>query len=60
MLEAGSADADDNWRGYVIMDLAIIDPVEAWASVDALKTYDDGNSKTNTLYWIATRPSSSS
>lgn len=28
----------------------------AWSDAQALKLYDNGNSKTNTLYWIATRP----
>ena len=35
---------------------AIIDPEAAWAEVQSLGGYDDGNSKTNTLYWVATRP----
>lgn len=46
----------DGWRGYVYMDHAIIDPVTAWREVQTLQRFDDGNSRTNTLYWVATRP----
>jgi endo-1,3(4)-beta-glucanase len=28
----------------------------AWAEVNTLTGYDDGNSQTNTLWWVATRP----
>jgi endo-1,3(4)-beta-glucanase len=35
---------------------AVIDPSTAWTEARPLGSYDDGNSKTNTLYWIATRP----
>jgi endo-1,3(4)-beta-glucanase len=35
---------------------AVVDPSAALAESRALTSYDDGNSKTNTLYWIATRP----
>ena len=35
---------------------AVIDKNVAWNEVNTLTSYDDGNSKTNTLYWVATRP----
>lgn len=34
----------------------VIDKVAAWAEVKTLAAYDDGNTATNTLYWVATRP----
>ena len=34
---------------------AIIDPVLAYEEALRLTSYDDGNTKSNTLYWIATR-----
>ena len=37
---------------------AIIDPEAAWAEAQQLSSYDDGNTKSNTLYWIGTRPGS--
>merc|ERR1712181_187101 len=46
------------WKGYVIMAHAIIDPEAAWAEAQQLTSYDDGNTKSNTLYWIGTRPGS--
>lgn len=46
----------DDWKGYIYMAHAIIDAKTAWKEVQQLTSYDDGNTKTNTLYWIATRP----
>ena len=46
----------EGWKGFIYMAHAIIDPVSAWWEVDGLTGYDDGNTKTNTLYWLATRP----
>ena len=37
---------------------AIIDPEAAWSEAQQLTSYDDGNTKSNTLYWIGTRPGS--
>ena len=48
--------ADEAWRGYIIMAHAIIDKEAAWTEANQLTRYDDGNTKSNTLYWIATRP----
>jgi endo-1,3(4)-beta-glucanase len=47
----------EGWKGFVYMDHAIIDKEAAWTEVQTLRWYDNGNSKTNTLYWVATRPS---
>lgn len=48
------------WKGFVYMAHAIIDKVTAWTEVNTLRYYDNGNSQTNTLYWVATRPSTTS
>lgn len=48
---------NDLWKGYAYLDLAIINPVDAWAKVQNMTFFDDGSSRTNSLYWIATRPS---
>ena len=42
------------------MDHAVIDPVQAYDEAMKLTKYDDGNTKSNTLYWIATRGLNSS
>ncbi|KAE9009550.1 hypothetical protein PR003_g15982 [Phytophthora rubi] len=47
---------DDRWKGYAYLDLAIIDPTTAWTKVQNMSFFDDGSSRTNSLYWIATRP----
>eukprot|EP01136_Pigoraptor_vietnamica_P014022 Opistho-1_new@55694 len=55
-LTRGSPPIDMGWRGYVYMAHAIIDKATAWSEVQTLTAYDDGNTATNTLYWVATRP----
>ena len=37
------------------MDHAVIDPGQAYDEAQTLTKYDSGNTKSNTLYWIATR-----
>lgn len=46
----------EGWRGFIYMAHATFAPEEAWTEVQGLRTYDNGNSRTNTLYWVATRP----
>jgi len=53
---AASGETSDGWKGFMTMAKAVVDPSAALAESRALTSYDDGNSKTNTLYWIATRP----
>ena len=45
----------EGWKGYIVMAHAIIDPEAAWEEALQLTAYDDGNTKSNTLYWIASR-----
>lgn len=35
---------------------AVVLPLEAWVNITEIDVFDAGNSKTNSLYWIATRP----
>ena len=56
ILQTAIGSAVDGWKGFIYMAHAIIDPEAAWAEVQSLGGYDDGNSKTNTFYWVATRP----
>ncbi|KAL9647398.1 hypothetical protein ABK040_006761 [Willaertia magna] len=46
----------EGWRGYVYMAHAIINRISARREIDTLTDYDDGNTRTNTLYWVITRP----
>ena len=50
------ATTSDGWRGFMVMAKAIFNSQAAWNEAQALNSFDDGNSRTNTLYWIATRP----
>ena len=56
VLQTAIGSAVDGWKGFIFMAHAIVDPEAAWTEVQSLGGYDDGNSKTNTLYWVATRP----
>ena len=40
----------------VYADHAVIDKEQAWEEARTVTAFDDGNSMTNLLYWIATRP----
>lgn len=51
-----TANIDDGWKGFVYMALTIIDPADGYTQIQTLRGYDGGNSKTNALYWAATRP----
>lgn len=45
-----------SWRGFLRMARAVAAPTGACDDVNALTAFDDGNSRTNALYWAATRP----
>ncbi|XP_049850815.1 uncharacterized protein LOC126323934 [Schistocerca gregaria] len=45
----------EGWKGFIYMTQSIIDKEGAWNNAKGLTAYDNGNSKSNTLYFIATR-----
>ena len=49
-------DLAEGWRGFIYMAHGVLDPDAAWDEAATLTGYDDGNTRTNTLYWLATRP----
>jgi endo-1,3(4)-beta-glucanase len=51
-----TAGTDQGWRGFIVLDHAVIDHAAAWTEVTALTGFDNGNSRTNSLHWVATRP----
>jgi len=48
----------DEWKAYIIEDWAIIERDAAWPQAVALANdaFWKGNSRTNTYWWVATRP----
>ena len=57
-LNAGVA---DQWKGLVELARAVLQPKEAFAALlplaqNRIDGFDAGNSLTNSLYWVATRP----
>jgi endo-1,3(4)-beta-glucanase len=55
-MKAAAVSANQNWKGVLYMGHAIIAPSAAWTEVNTLTGSDDGNSKTNAFWWVATRP----
>ena len=55
-LPGASPAFDDVWMGFLHADEAVIDPESAWRETLKLERFDAGASRTNFLYWIATRP----
>eukprot|EP01126_Amoeba_proteus_P041679 TRINITY_DN4493_c0_g1_i16.p1 TRINITY_DN4493_c0_g1~~TRINITY_DN4493_c0_g1_i16.p1 ORF type:complete len:221 (-),score=38.05 TRINITY_DN4493_c0_g1_i16:68-730(-) len=49
----------EQWRAYIYEDQAIIDKEGAWNDALTLTrtAFDNGNSRTNLYWWVATRPS---
>lgn len=45
----------EQWKGYLYMSQAISDQEAAWKNIQELGEYDNGNTATNALYWVATR-----
>lgn len=51
-------DQYDIWRSIVVMDHAILDAAKAWDELNqTVKVFDTWSSRSNAMYWIATRPS---
>ena len=51
-----AAGGGDSWGGLMTMAYATVDKAAAWTKLSAMGGVEGGNSKTNTLYWTATRP----
>jgi len=49
--------ASQGWLGLLYSAQATFDLNGAWNRIMSLTGFDDGNTKTNTLYWLFTRPS---
>ena len=47
--------ATDSWNGFVWAVQATYDRATALQNVNALTTFDNGNSKSNMLWWVFTR-----
>jgi len=46
-------------QGYAYIILAVTNKTSAWTQVQTLTSFETKNSRTNTYFWVATRPSSS-
>ena len=57
VLESQASTAEMAWKGYVIANHAIFDPSAAWMEAQEIisSQLDSGLSKSQVLYWIATR-----
>ena len=50
-----ASSASDQWRGILLMMSAVTKADDAWKDAQQLALFDNGNSLTNVLWWIATR-----
>jgi endo-1,3(4)-beta-glucanase len=55
-MATAAAGADQQWAGLLYMAHATVAREAAWSEVFPLTAWDDGNSQTNTFWWVATRP----
>jgi endo-1,3(4)-beta-glucanase len=55
-IHAATGSASVGWQGLLSMAHAVIAREAAFAELSALSSWDDGNSRTNALWWAATRP----
>lgn len=58
-LAPGEGSAGGGWRTFIYMAQAVLDTKRAYESLlkdDLGKVMDDGNTWSNTLYWLATQP----
>lgn len=46
----------DEWKGFLWGDHAVIEPNKAWEQIRNLNTFDGGNTRSNLMYFAATRP----
>eukprot|EP00595_Chromulina_sp_UTEXLB2642_P000252 CAMPEP_0196762572 /NCGR_PEP_ID=MMETSP1095-20130614/2279_1 /TAXON_ID=96789 ORGANISM="Chromulina nebulosa, Strain UTEXLB2642" /NCGR_SAMPLE_ID=MMETSP1095 /ASSEMBLY_ACC=CAM_ASM_000446 /LENGTH=448 /DNA_ID=CAMNT_0042113835 /DNA_START=1227 /DNA_END=2573 /DNA_ORIENTATION=+ len=46
----------DEWRAFIYVDHAVVDRDAAWEEIRVTNGFGPGNSKTNCLYWAASRP----
>jgi endo-1,3(4)-beta-glucanase len=51
-----TSSAAPQWAGLLAMGHAVADREAAWTAVSSLGAWDDGNSRTNALWWVASRP----
>jgi len=51
-----AAGGGDSWGGLMTMAYATVNKADAYTKLSAMGGVEGGNSRTNTLYWAATRP----
>jgi len=45
----------DDWKAFILLSGAIVNKQSAWSTVQQLRYFDNGNTMTNALYFVATR-----
>ena len=61
VLEPRLPQVSDQWKGLIELARAVLDPLKAFEAILPLESnrvdgFDAGNSLSNSLYWVATRP----
>lgn len=47
---------NDEFKSYIYIDQAVIDRDSAWKSIQTHPSFGQGGSRSNSLYWAASRP----
>ena len=45
----------DEWKSLIYVDHAVIDRDTAWNQIKSIQGFGSGGSKTNSLFWVASR-----
>jgi len=51
-----TGDTTDEWKGFLYGTHCVIDSRAAWKEIGKLVTFDGGNTRSNLMYFCATRP----
>ena len=51
-----TGETTDEWKGFLYGTHCVIDPEAAWQEIMQLTSFDGGNTRSNLMYFCATRP----
>lgn len=51
-----TSDITDEWKGFLYGTHCVIDEPAAWKEIQGLSSFDGGNTRSNLMYFCATRP----
>lgn len=58
VISSVTGDITDEWKGFLYGTHCVIDSTAAWQEILGLTSFDGGNTRSNLMYFCATRPNS--